>query len=293
MESAGLSTNTWVTRSFSVPRSQFFVYRILHISDVHFGPPHLQQVSQAVLALIDQRSPDLVVISGDLTQRAKPLQFRQARVFVNQIAAPVLAIPGNHDVPMYRFWERAFLPYGAYRKHFSGDLEPSYQDSEVFVVGVNTAFGWTIENGRFTKHRLEQVEEILLGAPSGKCKIVVAHHALIRPPELGQKNLVINAQRAMEVFSRSGVELLLSGHFHRSMIGSSRDYYPEIRPGIVVALSGTTTSSRGRGHEEGRNSCNWIELSEGVIAISILRWQRSDQIFRADPELRFPRQSSI
>jgi 3',5'-cyclic AMP phosphodiesterase CpdA len=268
------------------------VYRIFQISDVHFGPPHLRPVSEAVQNLIDSRNPDLVVISGDLTQRAKSQQFKQAREFVDRISVPVLAVPGNHDVPMYRCWERVFSPYGAYRKYFEKDLEPTFEDSNVFVVGVNTAFGWTIDNGRFTNRRLDQVEQLFRQAPNGCCRIVVAHHHLVRPPELANKNLVINAQRAMEVFSEAGVELILSGHLHRSMVESSADFYPAIQPPVVIALSGTTTSSRGRGLEEGKNSCNWVELTEDCMAISTLRWSSRGQCFESDPEPRFSRNPS-
>jgi 3',5'-cyclic AMP phosphodiesterase CpdA len=268
------------------------VYRILHISDVHFGPPHLPQVSEAILDLLDRRTPDLVVISGDLTQRAKPEQFRQARDFADRISVPMLAVPGNHDVPMYRCWERALSPYGAYRKYFDRELEPVFKDSKAYVVGVNTAFGWTIENGRFTDRRLREVERLFQDAPRDRFRIVVAHHPPIRPPELSHKNVVLNAQRALEAFSRSGVELLLSGHLHRSMVEASGVYYPKTHPELVVALSGTTTSSRGRGREEGKNSCNWIEVTKGSIVVSTLRWQPQDHSFQADPEIRFPRQIS-
>ena len=265
------------------------MYRILHISDVHFGPPHLQKVSEAILRLISHRTPNLVVVSGDLTQRAKPGQFRQAREFVDRISVPVIAVPGNHDVPMYRCWERALSPFGAYRKYFDRNLEPVFSDSEVYVVGVNTAFGWTIENGRFTDRRLREVEELLQEAPLESFKIVVAHHPPIRPPELSKKSVAINAERALEIFSRSGVELLLSGHLHRSMVKSSRDAYPKITPELLIALSGTTTSSRGRGREAGKNSCNWIEVTKEEITVSTLRWQQHEQSFLADPEVRFSR----
>jgi DNA repair exonuclease SbcCD nuclease subunit len=95
-------------------------------------------VSQGVLELIDRNRPDLVVISGDLTQRARPEQFRQAREFVDRIPVPSLAVPGNHDVPLYRVWERIFSPYGCYRKHFSPDLEPVWRLGEKEVLYVRT-----------------------------------------------------------------------------------------------------------------------------------------------------------
>ena len=105
------------------------------------------------MAFVERQRPDLVVVSGDLTQRAKPEQFRQARAFVDRIEAlgvPTLTVPGNHDVPLYRVWERIFNPFGCYRKYFSPELEPVYRDDELLVVGINTAFGWTLKDGRIT-----------------------------------------------------------------------------------------------------------------------------------------------
>src|SRR3954465_14201960 len=115
---------------------------ILHISDVHFGPPHLPRVSEGVLELIDRLRPGFVVVSGDLTQRAKPEQFRQARAFVDRIPVPSLVVPGNHDVPLYRVWARYFDPYGACRKYFRPGLEPVYRDSPLPSRPANTGFWW-------------------------------------------------------------------------------------------------------------------------------------------------------
>ena len=135
--------------------------RILHISDVHFGPPHLPEVAAGVLRLVASRQPDFVALSGDLTQRAKPHQFRDARSWVDRIEAPTVTVPGNHDVPMYRFWERFLRPYGAYRRNFAADLEPVYRDDELLAVGINTAYGWTFTGGRIRLSRLLEVCELI------------------------------------------------------------------------------------------------------------------------------------
>ena len=126
---------------------------VLHISDIHFGPKHLPAVSAGVLELAAARRPDLVVISGDLTLRAKPHQFREARAFADELAriAPVLAVPGNHDVPLYRVWERLLQPFGAWRRHFAGELEPVFRDSELLVAGVNTAQAFALKGGRIVE----------------------------------------------------------------------------------------------------------------------------------------------
>ena len=172
--------------------------KILHISDVHFGPPHIEERAAAVLALEEERQPELVVVSGDLTQRAKPHQFQAARRFINRFQAPVLVVPGNHDVPLYRFWERFFAPYGAYRKHFDSELEPVVQSESFVAIGLNTAHGWTFTEGRIRSSRLAEIADILESVPDSLLKIVVAHHNLVRPPRFGRQKMSTNAAAAID-----------------------------------------------------------------------------------------------
>lgn len=263
---------------------------LLHISDVHFGPPHLREVSDAVVEMANDRRPDLVVVSGDLTQRAKPAQFREARRFVDRFESPTLTVPGNHDVPMYRVWERVFAPYHAYRKHFAREMEPTFEDEELFVVGINTAHGWTIDNGRITRRRLAEVGRLLERAPAAKAKVVVAHHHLIPPPRFNSQEVLRNAERAVDLFSRLGVDIILSGHQHQSYIGNSEEFYHRGRLPVVILHSGTTTSNRGRGGEKDRNSCNWVEITGEAITVSHLFWEASMGRFSEHSRHWYPRQ---
>ena len=266
---------------------------ILHVSDVHFGPPHLPRVADGVLALIAERRPDLVVVSGDLTQRARPEQFRQARAWVERIPVPTLAVPGNHDVPMYRVWERVFAPFGAYRRHFGPELEPVFEDEELLVVGVNTAFNWTWTNGRISAARLAKLARVLARAPERRLKVVVAHHHLVGPPAFGTQRVLGNARQAIDLFSHAGVDLILSGHQHQTFIGNSEEFYPQGRPPVVILHSGTTTSSRGRGSEREQNTCNWVEADERSIAVSHLRWHRDLGRFAEHSRHLYPRQERV
>ncbi len=250
---------------------------LLHCSDVHFGPKHHRpRVSAGLLDLIAARRPDLVVVSGDLTERAKPAQFRAAREFLGRIQAPTLAVPGNHDVPMYRllFMERIFAPFHAYRTHFSADLEPMYRDEEMLVIGVNSAFNWTLKGGRITLCRLRELGELLAGAPAHLVKVVVVHHPLIPPPGAGSRDVLRHARRAMDLFSAAGVDLVLSGHMHQAYTGSSEEgRYPRGRRPVLVVHSGTTTTSRGRGGERQRNTCNWIRIDGRTISVLPYAWE--------------------
>ncbi len=275
--------------------------QILHISDVHFGPPHRPEVSAGVLALAGRRAPDLVVISGDLTQRARPEQFRQARDFVGAFEVPTLVVPGNHDVPMYRFWERLLDPYGAYRRHFAAELEPAFEDDEMLVVGVNTAFNWTVKDGRVTRSQLSRLERLLGKAGDGRAKsdrrakserrakIVVAHHPLVPAPRYDTQRVLRGVHRLVEVLEPGGAELVLSGHLHQSWISSTEAYYPSDRRPVLLLHSGTSTSSRGRGCERGRNTCNWIRLDADEIEITHLGWNPGAGGFAVRSRHRYPR----
>lgn len=247
--------------------------QIFHISDVHFGPPHLSDLSEGVLRFAAENRPDLVVVSGDLTQRAKPEQFRQARKFVDRFEAPTLVVPGNHDVPLYRVWERFGNPFGAYRKYFDLELEPEYRDHELLVVGINTAHGLTFKDGRVTHRRLSKVARILQDSPPDLFKVVVAHHHLIPPPWFGNQQVLRGARAAVDLFTRLGVDLILSGHLHQSFIGNSEEFYPKGRPPVVILHSGTTTSNRGRHGERDKNTCYWIKTDRDSMTVSNYRWE--------------------
>lgn len=263
---------------------------ILHISDVHFGPPHLPEVSDGVLAFVEARQPDVVVLSGDLTQRARPEQFRDARRFVDAIPVPTVVVPGNHDVPLYRVWERVFDPFGAYRRYFSEELEPVYRTDQLLIIGINTAYNWTLKDGRITLDRLLEVGELLEATPSDVLKVVVAHHHLIPPPNFGSQRVLANAYEAIDLFSSVGIDLILSGHLHQAYIGNSEEFYPKGRPPVVILHSGTTTSNRGRGGERERNTCNWITFDDQSMMVSHYRWHHDLGRFAEHSRHLYPRQ---
>ncbi len=266
---------------------------LLHISDVHFGPKHLPRLAKGVLALVGTRRPDLIIVSGDLTQRALPEQFRAARAFVDALPVPSLVVPGNHDVPLWRVWQRAFDPFGAYRKHFSSDLEPVYRDDELLVVGINSAFNWTRKDGRIRLRRLLEVRDLFAATPERVFKVVVVHHHLIPPPNFGTQRVLANAYEAIDLFSLAGVDLVLSGHQHQSYIASSEEFYPQGRPPVIIVHSGTTTSNRGRAAEREKNSCNWIEVDEKKILVSQLRWHADLERFAEHGRHHYPRQECV
>jgi len=259
------------------------VRHLLHLSDIHFGPPHYEPAAAGVEALVREKRPDLIIVSGDLTQRAKARQFRQARRFLEGLGRPFLAVPGNHDVPMYRVWERLFDRYGAYRRHFNVDLEPSFVDDEMEVVGFNTAFNLTIDNGRFTGSQLAGVGRRFgaggFGSDNAPVRIAVAHHPLAALPELMGWRTARRSGEALAAFAAAGVDLVLSGHVHVAAVGRA----PGCERRLWLVHSGTSTSGRGRGAEQGRNSCNWITLDAGpagrTARVEQLAWSEDRGLF--------------
>lgn len=265
------------------------VRQILHFSDIHLGPHFLDEVGEGVLELAEQRRPDVAIVSGDLTHRAKRRQFRAARAYLDRFPVPTLAVPGNHDVPMYRFWERTLAPYRSYRRHFSANLEPVHEDDEMTVLGVNTAFSWTIKDGRMTHERLDRLAEQLAAVPEGKLKVVVAHHQLVPPPRFDSRRVLKNARKTVEVLTHGGADMVLSGHLHQCWVASSEAYYPSGRDPVLLVHSGTTTSTRGRGVERRRNTCNWIVVDERSVTVDHLRWHGESGRFLVLSRHRFPR----
>lgn len=262
---------------------------LLHISDIHFGPKHLPAVAAGLTRLVAERRPDLVVLSGDQTQRAKPRQFREARWWVDALPVPVLSVPGNHDVPMYRFWERIAAPYGAYRRHYSSELEPVWHDEELIVVGLNTAHGWTIKHGRILPGQLARLRRILEELGDGRFRVVVAHHPLAPAPDFHDRSVVRRAAEACRELARLGVHLILSGHLHIGFLHFLPA--PDGAAGDAVALlhAGTGASSRGRGREQGRNTCNWIRVDSDAVVVQRLAWQPGVEAFAPEDERVLPR----
>ncbi|MBS4019901.1 MAG: metallophosphoesterase, partial [Dechloromonas sp.] len=147
---------------------------VLHISDTHFGT-ELPPVVDALVALAAQQHPDLVVLSGDITQRARPSQFRAAKAFVDRLGAPLLAVPGNHDIALFDLWSRLTSPYARYTKAFGGNLEPVHASSDLLVIGVNTTRAWRHKNGEVSSVQIERVAKLLNAASPQQLRLVVVH----------------------------------------------------------------------------------------------------------------------
>jgi 3',5'-cyclic AMP phosphodiesterase CpdA len=258
---------------------------LVHLSDLHFGRID-EALLEPLLGAVAAARPDVVVISGDLTQRAKAHEFEAARAYLDRLPRPQIVVPGNHDVPLYRVWERFLSPLGKYKRFIGADLEPSFVDAEIAVIGINTARSLTFKNGRINKEQMATIHRHLDPLAESVTKVVVTHHPFDLPDQEGDLDLVGRARKAMKVFSDCGVDLLLAGHFHTSEAGETSGHYGMAGYSALVVQAGTATSTRGRGEQ---NSFNVLRVESDEIVVERREWQPASGAFGVAAVERFVR----
>ena len=216
---------------------------LLQLSDPHFGT-ELEDVAQALLRFARAESPCLVILSGDLTQRARAAQFEAARAFVDAIGAPWLAVPGNHDVPLFNLLARVAFPYAGYRRVFGGSsgAEPRLESADLCVAGVDTTRRWRHKHGEISAHQIEDVTRWLRAVPRRALKVVVTHHPLAVTLSEDRINRARGADAALTAWCGAGMDLVMSGHIHMPF------FMPLDAAGRSWAVqAGTAVSKRVRG----------------------------------------------
>jgi len=248
---------------------------IAHLSDIHFGRVDPLLV-QPLIAAINQVKPDVVAVSGDLTQRARSYQFKQAREFLDVLPQPQIVVPGNHDVPLYNVFARFFQPLAKYRRHITDDLSPFYHDDEIAVLGVNTARSLTIKGGRINEQQVAHMRERLCPLHDDMIKAIVTHHPFDLPEGHHERDLVGRARMAMEALASCGADLLLAGHLHVSHTTHSAERYKIKGHSALVVQAGTAASTRGRGES---NAFNIIRIEAPHITVERFDWQATETQF--------------
>jgi 3',5'-cyclic AMP phosphodiesterase CpdA len=214
---------------------------VVHISDVHFGA-HREELAESLLTDVALQEPDLVVVSGDLTQRARPRQFEQARAFLDRLPRPVLTVVGNHDLPLVNLPSRFLSQTRRYEHYITPDLDPVVAFSDLVAAGLDTMPTWRWKAGHVSPRQAGIVRHAFGNAPADTWRILVTHHPVL-PENLSG---LVGRRLLVNTCAETGVAVLLSGHTHAALVTSTPLGEPGCRSALAV-VSGTTISRRTRG----------------------------------------------
>jgi 3',5'-cyclic AMP phosphodiesterase CpdA len=243
--------------------------KLVHISDLHFGTED-KSISDGLIKAVNNLSPDLVIVSGDLTQRARTSQYKAAKEYLNKIPFKKIIIPGNHDIPLFDIISRFLFPLRLYRKFITDDMTPMYQDDEIAVMGINSARSLTWKNGRISAEQIREIQKKLCKVDDLVFKIIVTHHPFIPPPGDPGIDLVGRSAKALLVIDECKIDLLLAGHIHHGYSGDVRPFYPKSKRSIISVQAGTAISNRIR---EEPNAFNFISIKKEFFTVEILVWE--------------------
>jgi 3',5'-cyclic AMP phosphodiesterase CpdA len=245
---------------------------LLHISDTHFGTEQAA-VLEALVAMALQQRPELVVLSGDITQRARAAQFAAARQFVSRLGAPVLAVPGNHDIALFNLLARAFYPYAGFQKAFGSSLQGVYASQQLLVVGVNTTRAHRHIHGQVSAQQIDSVANTLRTAQAQQLRVVVVHQPIAVVREQDAHNLLRGNALAQQCWAAAGADIVLGGHIHLPYVKALQGL---ARP-LWAVQAGTAVSHRVR--QGVPNSVNLLRWSLGHCQVEQWDFAAGTQTF--------------
>lgn len=227
--------------------------RVLHISDLHFGRTHPPAIAafEQFLGRMDnsgddpsKKRPDLILVTGDWTQRARRAEFAAAAAFIERLEIPLLSVPGNHDIPLYDVLTRLFAPLGRYRRTIAARTQDTYRDGGLVIVGITTPHPARSVEGRIRGSDLRRARELFTAADPRALRAIACHHPLLDP--MGGTDLE-PAARVQEILDLRP-QLILSGHYHQ---GSMEMVTLPDGHQILHIAAGSTVSTRLRGEANG------------------------------------------
>lgn len=240
---------------------------ILHASDLQVGKPYRPPAAEALVRFVEASPPDVVVVAGDLTQRAKASEYRIVRALLSRFAGiPVVVTPGNHDVPLFRFWERLLVPYRNWKRFVAPELDSILRVPGATFVALNSSAPRSaIVGGRLSEAQIAYARRAFEEGPAGDVRILVVHHHFIVTDDGSGGNPLPGARSHLESFADMGIDLVLGGHVHQTRVLLPDD--PRTGAPFAMVSAGTATSVRGRAAEADLNTLNLIQVADDAIRI--------------------------
>lgn len=256
--------------------------RIAHLSDLHFGR-HDPVVAEGLLAALERLAPNLVAVTGDLTQRAHRREFIAARVFLDRIAQPALVIPGNHDVPLYNLIDRWLRPHARFAALIGPECCPRHVDDEIAVLGLNTASRRLDRGGgRARPAHIEAIRAGFADVPETIYRVLLTHHPLLDPTDGTELAATREVRPVLDAIGAAGVDLLLAGHHHRPFSAEGTVDYLNVKRSLLIVQAGTAISTRRR---DGPNSFNVIDINGDQVSCTPQLW--TEDGFKPGPAAKF------
>ena len=260
--------------------------RLLHISDLHTGTLESPEIERALATLIERVHPELVIASGDLTHRGRRDQHERAADFLKRLGLPVLAIPGNHDIP-YTFPARFTSPWKEFERQWE-TTEPVYSSNGLVVIGINSVRPWRHQSGGVREGQLRRTAELLASSPEDAARVVVLHHHLIGAPWRTRKRPVSRRSHVLAALVDAGAELILAGHIHQAAVSERHEF--EVAPGSLRGATVSIAPGLGQPRPQRRGEARGLHLydcDEREIRIETYVWRDGDWGLTA--VRRFPR----
>ncbi len=260
--------------------------RVLHLSDLHFGAGDDAAIERGAPVLIERFQPELVIASGDLSHRGRRDQLARAARFLHSLERPVLAVPGNHDIP-YTFPARFTRAFRAFEREWE-TTEPTFSSDALHVIGLNSVRPWRHQSGGLRDAQLQRAAERLRGAPDTAFRVAVLHHHLIGAPWRSRKKPVARRNHVLVELVRAGADLILAGHIHQAAVSERREFEISTgtESGVVVSIAPGLGQPRPKRHGEARG-VHVYEIEDAYLRIHTYTWRDTDWGLTA--ERQFPR----
>ena len=247
--------------------------RLLQVSDLHFGTREEPEIEEDLRSLVRRIHPELVIASGDLTHSNTRGEHERAAAFLRSLGPPLLAVPGNHDMP--RWPPRRFTATFDEYLRVWGEGEPVYRSDSVVVCGLNSVRPWKQQGGALAAAQLARVADVFAEAPRSALRVVAVHHHLLGAPWRTAKRSIANRSRVLGGLVDAGAELIVSGHVHQSAIGERREF--EVVAGKVQATTVVTAPGLGQPRPKRRGEARGLhvfEADEETIRVLTYAWVR-------------------